>query len=84
MHVLGDAGMGGLGGNIFESADGVSSGTLAGSTCIGDSGCILIYGCGATGWTGIGCTAGGVGAGAVERGMVAGAIEMDEKNWGGS
>ena len=29
---------------MSESVDGVGSGTLAGSTCIGDSGRVLIYG----------------------------------------
>ena len=42
-RVLGDAGMGWSGGDISESVDGVGSGILAGSTCIGDNGCILIY-----------------------------------------
>ena len=43
-RVLGDAGMGWSGGDISESVDGVDSGTLAGSTCIGDGGRVLIYG----------------------------------------
>ena len=38
--------MGWSGGNISESVDEVGSGTLAGSTCIGDGGCVLIYSCG--------------------------------------
>ena len=46
MRVLGDAGMGWSGGDISESVDEVGSGTLAGSTCIGDGGCVLIYSCG--------------------------------------
>ena len=77
--------MGWSGGDMSESVDGVGSGTLAGSTCIGDSGRVLIYGCGgATGWAGIGCTA-GAGAGACTAGgAVAGAMGVDEKNWGGS
>ena len=44
MQVLGDAGMGWSGGDISELVDEVGSGTLAGLTCIGDSGCVLIYG----------------------------------------
>ena len=70
---------------MSESVDGVGSGTLAGSTSIGDGGRILIYGCGgATGWARIGCTA-GAGAGAcVAGGAVVGVMGMDEKNWGGS
>ena len=44
MWVLGDAGMGWSGGDMPESVDEVGSGTLAGSTCIGDSGHVLIYG----------------------------------------
>ena len=44
MWVLGDAGIGWSGGDMSESVDEVSSVTLAGSTCIGDSGCVLIYG----------------------------------------
>ena len=44
MQVLGDAGMGWSDGNMSESMDGVGSDTLAGSTCIGDSGHLLIYG----------------------------------------
>ena len=42
--VLGDAGMGWSDGDMLESMDGVGSGTLAGSTSIGDGGCVLIYG----------------------------------------
>ena len=42
--VLGNAGMGWSGGDMSESVDGVGSGTLAGSTCIGDGGRVLIYG----------------------------------------
>ena len=70
---------------MSESVDGVGSDTLAGSTCIGDGGRVLIYGCGgATSWAGIGCAA-GAGAGACTAGgAVAGAMGMDEKNWGGS
>ena len=70
---------------MSESVDGVGSGTLAGSTCIGNGSCVLIYGCGgATGWAGIGCAA-GAGAGAcTAEGVVAGATGMDEKNWGGT
>ena len=77
--------MGWSGGDISESVDGVGSGTLAGLTCIGDSGRVLIYGWGrATGWTGIGCMA-GAGAGAYTAGgAVAGVTGVDEKNWGGS
>ena len=45
-QVLGDAGMVWLGGNMSELVDGVGSGTLAGSTCIGDGGHVLIYCCG--------------------------------------
>ena len=33
---------------VQEAVDGVDSGTLAGSTCIGDSNCGFIYGCGGT------------------------------------
>ena len=44
MQVLGDAGIGWSGGDMLESVDGVGSGTLAGSTCIGDGGHVLIYG----------------------------------------
>ena len=44
MWVLGDAGMGWSGDDMPESVDEVGSGTLAGSTCIGDSGHVLIYG----------------------------------------
>ena len=44
VQVLGDAGMGWLGGDMSESVDGVGNGTLAGSTCIGDGGHVLIYG----------------------------------------
>ena len=44
MQVLGDAGMGWSGGDMLESVDRVGSGTLAGSTCIGDGGHVLIYG----------------------------------------
>ena len=36
--------MGWSGGDISESVDGVGSGTLAGLTCIGDGGRVLIYG----------------------------------------
>ena len=77
--------MGWSDGDMSESVDGVGNGTLAGSTCIGDSGRVLIYSCGgATRWAGIGCTA-GAGAGACTAGgAVAGATGMDEKNWGGS
>ena len=32
------------GGDISESVDGVGSGILAGSTCIGNGGRVLIYG----------------------------------------
>ena len=39
MQVLGDAGMGWSDGNMSESVDGVGSGTLAGSTCIGNTSC---------------------------------------------
>ena len=41
---VGDAGMGWSGGDMSESVDGVGSGTLAESTCIGDSSHVLIYG----------------------------------------
>ena len=44
MQVLSDVGMGWLDGDMLKSVDRVGSGTLAGSTCIGDGGCILIYG----------------------------------------
>ena len=43
-RVLGDAGMVWSGGDISESVDGVGSGTLAGSTCMGNGGRVLIYG----------------------------------------
>ena len=36
--------MGWSGGDISKSVDGVGSGTLAGSTCIGDGSRVLIYG----------------------------------------
>ena len=41
MWVLDDAGMGWSGGDMSKLVDGVGSGTLAGSTCIGDGGHIL-------------------------------------------
>ena len=69
-----------------EFVVGVGSGTLAGSTSMGDGGRGFIYGCGrATGWTRIGCAAGIVtGAGVTVGGAVMGRVGMDEKNWGGS
>ena len=43
-RVLGDAGIDWSGGDMSELVDGVGSVTLAGSTCIGDGGHVLIYG----------------------------------------
>ena len=40
-------------GVVREAVDGVGSGTLAGSTCIGDDDRGFMYGCGGTvGWVG--------------------------------
>ena len=47
--VLGDGGDDmAIQGVVQEAVDGVDSGTLAGSTCIGDGDCGFIYGCGGT------------------------------------
>ena len=42
--VLGEPGMGWSDGDMLESVDRVGSGTLAGLTCKGNGGCVLIYG----------------------------------------
>ena len=74
---------------MWEAVDRVGSGTLAGSTCIGDGDRGFIYGCGGVvggaGWAGIGGATGAVaGAGAAVDGAALGRLGREAKNWGGS